>query len=115
MFWLWLAQDPLPSTDALEGDANLIWFIAFLIALLTITNGYWSAREWRRSNLAHEERARLAQEAIDERKEWEKKRDAFDEWKEKAHQKTLKLALRVQKALEVWHGIEENNLIDNGE
>lgn len=95
-FFLQLAQD-LPDTEALKGDEKdiLIWVIGVLLFFLASTNGFWIYRD-----------RRLAAEVIDERKEWEKKRDAFDEWKEKAHNKMMKLALRVQKALEAWAGIE---------
>lgn len=101
--FLRLAQDvtALPSTDDLQGDGNLIWFIGFLIALLTITNGFWVYRD-----------RRVSAEIIEERIEWEKKRDAFDDWKEKSHKKMMKLALRVQKALEAWAGIEASELVD---
>jgi hypothetical protein len=96
-----LAQE-IPSTDKLSGDTNLIWFIGFLLFLLCAVNSFWIYRD-----------RRVALEVIDERKEWEKKRDAFDLWKEASHKKMMKLALRVQKALEVWHGIEsESDLVD---
>lgn len=105
-FLLLLGQDlnPLPDTTGLEGDGNLIWVIGFLIALLTISNGFWVYRD-----------RRLAGEIILERIEWEKKRDDFDEWKEKSHKKMMRLALRVQKALEAWAGIEASDLGDEPE
>ena len=73
--------------------------IGFVIFLLVTTNTFWVYRD-----------RRVAKEVIDERKEWEKKRDAFDDWKEKAHQKMMRLALRVQKALETWAGIDASKL-----
>ena len=99
--FLLLSQDvnPLPNTDGLAGDGNLIWFIGLLLGLLAITNAYWVYRD-----------RRVATEVIDERKEWEKKRDGFDDWKENAHKKMMRLALRTQKALEVWAGIEASDL-----
>lgn len=100
-FFLQLAQDvnPLPTTEGLAGDGNLIWVIGLLLVFLTITNGFWVYRD-----------RRLAKEVIDERIEWEKKRDDFDDWKENAHKKMMRLALRVQKALEAWAGIEASDL-----
>jgi len=88
--FLLLAQDPVTppiTTEGLTGDPNLIWVIGGLLTLLFITNSYWVYRD-----------RRVAAESIAERVEWEKKRDAFDDWKEKAHKKMLRLALRVQKA-----------------
>jgi len=96
-----LAQEMLPSTDGLAGDGNLIWVCGLLLACLTVTNAFWVYRD-----------RRVALENIDERKEWEKKRDAFDVWKDIAHKKMMKLALKVQKALEVWAGIEASELED---
>ncbi len=100
-FFLQLAQDvnPLPTTKGLIGNDNLIWVIGLLLVFLTITNAFWIYRD-----------RRLAKEIVDERKAWETKRDAFDEWKEKAHNRMRRLALRVQKALEVWAGIETTDL-----
>ena len=105
-FLLQLAQDvnPLPTTDGLEGDGNLIWVIGLLLVFLTLTNAFWVYRD-----------KRLAAEIIDERKAWETKRDAFDDWKEAAHKKMMRLALRVQKALEAWAGIESSNLTTDEE
>lgn len=105
-FLFLLAQDvnPLPSVDGLKGDENLIWVVGLLLALLTISNGFWVYRD-----------RRLAKEIILERIEWEKKRDDFDDWKEAAHKKMMKLALRVQKALEAWAGIEASDLSDDEE
>lgn len=104
-FFLQLAQgDVLPTTEGLEGDENLIWVIGLLLVLLSLTNAFWIYRD-----------RRLAKDVIAERIEWEKKRDLFDDWKEAAHKKMMKLALRVQKALEAWAGIEASDLTEDEE
>ena len=103
-FLLLLAQDglsPLPTPEGLKGDENLIWVVGFLLVPLSITNAVWSYRH-----------IRFPTERVAERIEWEKKRDLFDDWKEKSHGKMMRLALRVQKALEAWAGIEATGLTD---
>lgn len=96
-----LAQE-IPSTDKLSGDGNLIWFIGFILFLLVVSNTFWVYRD-----------RRVALENIDERKEWERKRDLFDDWKEAAHKKMMKLALRVQKGVEALTGLEINSNQDD--
>ena len=103
---LLLAQDPtaLPTTEGLEGDGNLIWVVGLLLAILSISNIYWgyTLRSLKKDHKEHLVEWKGKETA------WEVKRGEWETWKDTAHRKMMKLALRTQKAMEVWAGIEND-------
>ncbi len=90
--FLQLAQAIPDTTDLKSGDTNtiLVWIIG---VLLLVIGGFL----WRE-------------------KQWEKKQGGWDAEREKKNKQILKLALRVQTALEIWAGIEEQeSLVDDND